>query len=79
MCHGAGRALSRSEANEQISAEQVKAELEELRIEVRCPKGSMTSEAPGAYKDIHKVIETEVNNGMVKRVVMVKPIIVVKD
>ena len=51
--HGAGRAMSRSAAKNSITHKMVKQELEKAGVDLI---GGGVDEAPGAYKDIRKVM-----------------------
>ncbi len=52
--HGAGRLLSRSRAKERFSKKDLSEELSRAGVELM---GGGMDESPGAYKDIHKVME----------------------
>jgi tRNA-splicing ligase RtcB len=52
--HGAGRAMSRSAAKNSITNKMVRQELQQAGVELI---GGGVDEAPGAYKDIRKVME----------------------
>ncbi|WP_224994406.1 RtcB family protein [Cesiribacter sp. SM1] len=52
--HGAGRTMSRTKAKETISPEAVQQQLAQAGVDLI---GSGLDEAPGAYKDIRKVME----------------------
>lgn len=56
--HGAGRAMSRSEAQRQITGGDMKADLNRHKIELI---GGGIDEAPMAYKDINKVMVAQTN------------------
>ena len=71
--HGAGRAMSRTEARKRFTAE-------DLRIQtsgVECRKdGNVVDELPAAYKDIDKVMEAQ--SELVEVIHMLKQIVCVK-
>lgn len=77
--HGAGRLLSRHEANRRWSGDQVKADLEKQHISIKAAswKG-ITEEAPGAYKDVDEVVKVSHDAGIGKTVARLRPIGVVK-
>ena len=77
--HGAGRVMSRHEANKQYTGEGTKKELEQKNIFVKAAswKG-ISEEAPGAYKDIDEVVKVSHNAGIGNLVVRLKPMGVVK-
>ncbi|MFA6888698.1 MAG: RtcB family protein [Candidatus Woesearchaeota archaeon] len=77
--HGAGRVMSRHEANQRFTGEGTKKELEEQHIYVKAAswKG-ISEEAPGAYKDIDEVVKVSHDAGIGNLVVRLKPLGVVK-
>ncbi|CEK11137.1 RtcB family protein [Legionella hackeliae] len=78
-CHGAGRHMSRRQA---LKHWQGKALIEQLRKEgIYIRSYSMrgiAEEAPGAYKDVHKVVEATEWAGLARRVAFLKPLACVK-
>jgi tRNA-splicing ligase RtcB (3'-phosphate/5'-hydroxy nucleic acid ligase) len=79
VCHGAGRALSRSGARKQIQGGDLRRELEAAGITVRCPSNKgLAEEAPFAYKDVERVVEVVEAAGLAVRVAQLRPIGVVK-
>jgi tRNA-splicing ligase RtcB len=73
--HGAGRTMSRRDALSFDSNEKFK----ELMADVVCrTDAAVQDEAPWAYKDIHAVVQNQVENGQVEVIDYFKPIIVVK-
>jgi tRNA-splicing ligase RtcB len=78
-CHGAGRTLSRTAARKQIAGSELRRQLEERGIVVRCPspKG-LAEEAPFAYKDVDRVVAVVERAGLARRVARLVPIGVVK-
>jgi tRNA-splicing ligase RtcB len=78
-CHGAGRAMSRSQAKRTRSGQEVRRELEEKGIIVRCPSApELAEEAPFAYKDVERVVDVVHRAGMARKVVRLRPVGVVK-
>ncbi len=77
--HGAGRLMSRHEANRNWRGEDVKESLKEQGIYVKAAswKG-VSEEAPGAYKDVDEVVKVSDAAGIGKLVVQLKPMGVVK-
>jgi tRNA-splicing ligase RtcB len=53
--HGAGRAMSRSEARRRVSRNRLVRELRDVYVDPRAV-GGLREEAPSAYKDIHAVM-----------------------
>jgi tRNA-splicing ligase RtcB len=78
-CHGAGRLMSRTRARKQIKGPELRRQLEEAGITVRCPSNKgLTEEAPFAYKDVEKVVGIVERAGLAARVARMRPIGVVK-
>jgi tRNA-splicing ligase RtcB len=78
-CHGAGRAMSRGEAKRARPGHEVRRELERQGIIVRCPSSSeLAEEAPGAYKDVDRVVNVVHQAGLARKVARLKPVGVVK-
>jgi tRNA-splicing ligase RtcB len=79
VCHGAGRALSRTAARKRIAGAELRRELEEAGITVRCPSNKgLAEEAPFAYKEVDRVVEVVERAGLATRVALLRPIGVVK-
>lgn len=78
-CHGAGRVMSRSEAKRSIWGESLMQQLAQDGIEIRA--GSMSGlaeEAPQAYKDVDRVVDSVVGAGIARKVALMRPLIVIK-
>ena len=78
-CHGAGRVMSRAQAKRQVWGQDLLQQLEEQGIEIRA--GSMpglAEEAPQAYKDVNRVVESVVGAGIAKKVALLRPLVVIK-
>jgi tRNA-splicing ligase RtcB len=78
-CHGAGRAMSRRKAKKLVRGSQLRESMEAEGIRVRA--GSMAGlaeEAPIAYKDVDRVVNTVAGAGLAKKVARLVPIAVVK-
>ncbi len=77
--HGAGRTMSRHQANKVYNAERVKKELEERKIYIksRSWKG-VSEEAPGAYKDVDEVVQASHDAGIGNLSVRLRPMGVLK-
>jgi tRNA-splicing ligase RtcB (3'-phosphate/5'-hydroxy nucleic acid ligase) len=79
VCHGAGRALSRTRARKQVEGAELRRRLEDAGITVRCPSNKgLAEEAPFAYKDVEKVVEIVERAGLAVRVAQLRPVGVVK-
>lgn len=77
--HGAGRVMSRHEANKRYTGEGTKKELEAQHIYVKAAswKG-ISEEAPGAYKNVDEVVQVSHDAGIGNLVVRLRPLGVVK-
>jgi tRNA-splicing ligase RtcB (3'-phosphate/5'-hydroxy nucleic acid ligase) len=79
VCHGAGRALSRTSARKRVQGADLRRELEQAGITVRCASNKgLAEEAPFAYKDVEKVVAVVERAGLARRVAQLRPIGVVK-
>ncbi len=77
--HGAGRMKSRAAAKRVYRGSSVKAELENRGILVRAASLAVVAEeAPGAYKDVDRVVEVADAVGIAKKIVRMVPLAVVK-
>ena len=78
-CHGAGRAMSRTQAKKKWRGDALLKELADRGIIIRAHSYSgAAEEAPGAYKDVTAVVDATHNAGLAKKVVMVKPMACIK-
>ena len=78
-CHGAGRAMSRTQAKKKWRGDALLKELGARGIIIRTHSYSgAAEEAPGAYKDVTAVVDATHNAGLAKKVVMVKPLACIK-
>ena len=78
-CHGAGRAMSRTQAKKRWRGDALLKELGARGIIIRTHSYSgAAEEAPGAYKDVSAVVDATHNAGLAKKVVMVKPLACIK-
>jgi len=78
-CHGAGRAMSRTQAVKAAKGRSIELELEKQGIIVmgRGRKG-VAEEQPAAYKDVNEVVDVVHRSGIAKKVVRLKPMGVIK-
>lgn len=74
--HGAGRAMSRSEAIRSIKKEEFEQKM--AGIIYNQPFEKIVDEAPQAYKNIDLVVETLVEAGIAQKVCRLKPLAVIK-
>ncbi len=78
-CHGAGRAMSRTQAKKKWHGRDVVRQLEGLGILVRGHSYSgIAEEAPESYKDVTEVVEAAHQANLARKVARVKPIACVK-
>jgi tRNA-splicing ligase RtcB len=78
-CHGAGRAMSRTQAKRKWHGRDVVRQLEEQGVLVRGHSYSgIAEEAPESYKDVTEVVEAAHQAKLARKVVRVKPIACVK-
>jgi tRNA-splicing ligase RtcB len=79
VCHGAGRQLSRTGARKRIHGAELRRQLEQRGITVRCPSNrGLAEEAPFAYKEVDRVVEVVARAGLAAPVARLRPIGVVK-
>jgi tRNA-splicing ligase RtcB (3'-phosphate/5'-hydroxy nucleic acid ligase) len=79
VCHGAGRRLSRTAARKRVRGADLRRELEERGITVRCASDrGLAEEAPFAYKEVELVVDVVERAGLARRVARLRPIGVVK-
>jgi tRNA-splicing ligase RtcB len=77
--HGAGRALSRKKAAKRFWGETVVSDLAAAGIRVWAhSKRGISEEAPGAYKDVERVVGAAVDAGINRAVARLRPLAVVK-
>jgi tRNA-splicing ligase RtcB len=78
-CHGAGRSMSRHQATRQWQGRKVVDELASRGILVRSPSlRGVAEEAPGAYKNVDRVVDVAENAGLARKVARLEPLICVK-
>jgi tRNA-splicing ligase RtcB len=78
-CHGAGRVMSRSEAKRTVRGDELQKDLRAQGIHVRAGSlGGLAEEAPEAYKDVDRVVETVSGAGIARKVARLRPLAVVK-
>jgi tRNA-splicing ligase RtcB len=78
-CHGAGRNLSRHEALRRFGGSDVVRELAQRGILVRSPsRRGVAEEAPGAYKDVARVVDAAHRAGLARKVARLLPLACVK-
>ena len=77
--HGAGRALSRKKAAKKYWGEDVKAAMAKdgIILHAHSLRG-VAEEAPGAYKDVERVVQTATQAGINQPVARLRPLLVIK-
>ncbi|HUJ31764.1 MAG TPA: RtcB family protein [Candidatus Acidoferrum sp.] len=79
VCHGAGRAMSRTAAKRGRDARTETKKLEDQGIVVRSEtRDGILEEIPEAYKDIDEVVDVVHNAGLARKVARLRPMGVVK-
>ncbi len=77
--HGAGRSMSRKKAKSKFWGEDVETSLSDQGIIVESHSyPGLAEEAPGAYKDVEKVVHAVHESGLSPKVAKLRPIIVIK-
>jgi tRNA-splicing ligase RtcB (3'-phosphate/5'-hydroxy nucleic acid ligase) len=78
-CHGAGRAMSRSQALKQWQGKEIVQTLAHRNILIRAAsQKGVAEEAPGAYKDVHAVVDVTESAGLARKVARLEPLICIK-
>ncbi|HEY1345385.1 MAG TPA: RtcB family protein [Streptosporangiaceae bacterium] len=78
-CHGAGRVMSRHQAQRTVSGTQLRHRLEAAGIVVRGASArGLAEETPEAYKDVNAVVEAAEGGGLCRKVARLVPLGVVK-
>src|SRR5438034_6981673 len=78
-CHGAGRAMSRTQAKKMMSGQRLVAQLEAEGIAVAASQPKLLAEeAPYAYKDVSQVVKACEDAGLSRTVARLRPVGVVK-
>ena len=78
-CHGAGRAMSRTQAKKQMSGPELRKSLEGRGITVAASQWRLLAEeAPYAYKDVSQVVDACEGAGLSRKVARLRPVGVVK-
>ncbi|MBI3316899.1 MAG: RtcB family protein [Candidatus Omnitrophica bacterium] len=78
-CHGAGRAMSRTQAAKAARGRSIQKELEQKGIVVMARgRRGIDEEQPAAYKDVNEVVRVMDESGVAKKVVRMRPLGVIK-
>ena len=78
-CHGAGRAMSRNQARRRWQGRNIVDRLADRGILIRSPSlRGVAEEAPGAYKDVGRVVDAAHASGLARKVARLEPLICIK-
>jgi tRNA-splicing ligase RtcB (3'-phosphate/5'-hydroxy nucleic acid ligase) len=78
-CHGAGRLLSRGEAQRRARGRDIAAELAAKGVWVRSSeRATLAEEMPEAYKDVEDVVRVICGAGLARKVARLRPLCVIK-
>ena len=78
-CHGAGRAMSRTQAVKNAAGRRIDKELEARGVIAKSSsRNGLAEEQPAAYKNVDDVVEVVDNANLSKRVARMRPIGVIK-
>ena len=78
-CHGAGRAMSRSQAKKRWKGKDVMMHLAGQGIIIKgASLRGIAEEAPGAYKDVTVVVDATEKAGLARKIARLEPLICVK-
>jgi len=78
-CHGAGRSMSRVQAKRKWWGRKVVQDLAQKGIIIKGHSlAGLAEEAPGSYKDVDKVVEVMHKAGIIKKVVLLRPLVCIK-
>lgn len=78
-CHGAGRAMSRTQARKEMPGKELLKYLAKKGVTIQTKDiWSLPEEAPYAYKDVENVVDVVHNAGIAKKVARLRPMAVIK-
>jgi tRNA-splicing ligase RtcB len=78
-CHGAGRAMSRTQATKKWHGKDILRDLAQKGIIIRgASTRGIAEEAPGAYKDVTAVVDATDKAELAKKVAKLEPLICIK-
>jgi tRNA-splicing ligase RtcB len=78
-CHGAGRVMSRHQAQRTVNGTELRQRLEAAGIAVRGASArGLAEETPEAYKDVNTVVEAAEGAGLCRKIARLVPLGVVK-
>ncbi len=78
-CHGAGRAMSRTQATKKWNGRDIIRDLAQKGVIIRgASNRGIAEEAPGAYKDVSEVVDATDKAELAKKVAKLEPLICIK-
>ncbi|KAM0676472.1 hypothetical protein GVAV_000439 [Gurleya vavrai] len=78
-CHGAGRIVPRSLSTKTFDYKEIMQDLKDRNIIIKCQsQKGIVEEAPGCYKNVDVVVDVCEQEKITKKIVKVKPFIVIK-
>ncbi len=78
-CHGAGRAMSRTQATKRWRGRELVDQLKNQGILIRTPSyRGVAEEAPGAYKDVSAVVDAADEAKLARNVARLEPLVCIK-
>ncbi len=78
-CHGAGRAMSRTQATKRWRGRELVDDLARHGVLIRSPSlRGVAEEAPGAYKDVSEVVDAADHAGLARKVAKLAPLLCIK-
>lgn len=74
-CHGTGRIIDRGEARQLFTTKDVLNNMKDKKVKIYdYGKGNTSEEAPGAFKDVEKILESVMKYGIAEPVARLKPL-----
>ncbi|OGW94929.1 MAG: hypothetical protein A3K16_05110 [Omnitrophica bacterium RIFCSPLOWO2_01_FULL_45_24] len=74
-CHGTGRVIERGQARQLFTAKDVFENMKGKNVKIYdYGKGNTSEEAPGAFKDVEKILESVMEHGIAEPVAMLMPL-----
>jgi tRNA-splicing ligase RtcB len=78
-CHGAGRVMSRHQAKRAARDRSIERELADRNVLVKAAsRGTLYEEYPEVYKDVSDVVDAVAGAGLARKVVRLRPVVVIK-
>lgn len=74
-CHGTGRIIDRGEARHIFNTEEVLENMKDRQVRIYdYGRGNTSEEAPGAFKDVEKILEAVIKHDIAQPVARLKPL-----